>query len=320
MCKCKMSISLRRLASHLQQDVKSLRKLLGRPSGPVKLAVRRVAPFSVMTHNMALLVPPAPYLGTDRDGTIAEIVARIRALAPDVVGLCEVFADGERTRIRNALRDLYPHFREGPDEDDYESDGGLLLLSRHPILAADAMIFRACDGWDCFANKGVIHIRIQPAFWSTPLDIFFSHMQDIETDNGVGTLYSQLTAMNNFIVTRRDPAGSQIIMGDLNIPGENPQHRAQLYDRLKLVDCWFLAGNQAASGHTLVIENNFYADPDDRPSSNHRLDYVLMRGGTRLVPILAEIEVLKFQRNGRFISDHFGVHASFDKIALISYP
>ncbi|EFM12300.1 Endonuclease/exonuclease/phosphatase [Paenibacillus curdlanolyticus YK9] len=313
-----MSISLKRLASHLQQDGKSLRKMLGRPAGPVKLEVRQ-APFSVMTHNMALLVPPAPYLGTDRDGAIAEIVARIRALAPDVVGLCEVFANGERKRIRDALSDLYPHFREGPDEGDLESDGGLLLLSRHPLLAADAMIFRACDGWDCFANKGVIHIRVQPASWPIPLDIFYSHMQNIETDNGVGTLYAQLTTMNNFIVTRRDPAGSQIIMGDLNIPGENQQHYAQLYDRLRLVDCWFLADNQATSGPTLVIENNFYANPDDRPSSNHRLDYVLMRGGIRLVPILADIEVLKFQHNGRFISDHFGVRASFDKIAIITF-
>ena len=113
-----------------------------------------------MTQNMALLVTPAPYLGTDREGAIAEIVAQIRVLSPDVVGLCEVFSDSERTRIRNALRDLYPHYPEGPDETDLESDGGLLLRVRHSILIGDAMIFRDCDGFDCLANKGVIHIRI----------------------------------------------------------------------------------------------------------------------------------------------------------------
>lgn len=83
---------------------------------------------------MALLVAPGDYLGTDRDGAVAEISARIRALSPDVAGLCEVFSDGERENIRTALSDLYPYFQEGPDEDDFESDGGLLLLSKHPYL------------------------------------------------------------------------------------------------------------------------------------------------------------------------------------------
>lgn len=316
------TLSLKRLADHLgrsPQDARSLRKLLGHPSGQLKLAVRH-APFSVMTHNMGLLVSPAPYLGTDRDGAIAEIVGRIRALTPDVVGLCEVFADGERTRITNALSDLYPYYSEGPDESlSFRSDGGLLLLSRHPTVASNKMIFGPCDGWDCFALKGVIYIRVQPVSWPTPIDIFYSHTQDIETENGVNTLYYQLYGMTRFIETLWEPAIPKIIMGDLNIPGENPQH----YDRLLRTldwprDCWTLAGNQADSGHTLVRENNFYEDPDDRPSSNHRLDYVLMQAGTRLVPILADIEILKFQHNGRFISDHFGVRASFDKIAIIN--
>ncbi|WP_166462493.1 endonuclease/exonuclease/phosphatase family protein [Psychrobacillus vulpis] len=325
-------LSLRRLAEHIghmPQDFLSLRKLLGHPSGPLKLSVR-FAPFSIMTYNMALLVEPF-YKGTDREGAIAEIVARIKALAPDVVGLCEVFDDSERTKIRNELRDLYPYFQEGPDEPDWDEDGGLLLLSKHSILAADYTVFQDSDGFDYFANKGMIFIRIQPVSWPDTLNIFFSHTQDISTNDGVNTLYSQLNAMNNFIAWPW--RGQQhIIMGDLNIPGENPQHYAQLLSRLGAPrDCWTLAGNQAASGHTFVIDNNFYEDSEDRPSNNQRLDYVLMKAGTHLVPMhimtagtylvpmLEDIKVLKFQRNGRFISDHFGVHASFDKIALINY-
>ncbi len=110
----------------------SLRTLLNRATGKIQLSVQPVK-LSVMTHNMALLVAPGDYLGTDRDGAIAEIIAQIAARLPDVVGLCEVFSDGERETIRNSLRNIYPFFREGPDEADLESDGGLLLLSRHPI-------------------------------------------------------------------------------------------------------------------------------------------------------------------------------------------
>ena len=150
------TLSVRQLGRHIAGNAtnpSSLRWLLNRHSGRVQLSVQ-FAPFSVMTHNMALLVAPGFYLGTDRDGSIAEIVAQIAALQPDVVGLCEMFADGEREFIRDRLRLIYPHFREGPDEFDLESDGGLLLLSRHPILFSRDIIYRDCDGSDCFATRG----------------------------------------------------------------------------------------------------------------------------------------------------------------------
>jgi endonuclease/exonuclease/phosphatase family metal-dependent hydrolase len=315
-----VALSIRRLAAHVPAAPATptgLRRLLGRPSGPLRLDARP-APISVMTHNMALLVAPGDYLGTDRDGAVAEISARIRALSPDVVGLCEVFSDGEREDIRGALRDLYPHFQEGPDEADLESDGGLLLLSRHPLLAANAFIFRDCDGVDCFANKGMIHIRVRGGSWPTALDVFYTHAQDISTGDGVATLYAQLSAMQAFIERNADPALPAIVMGDLNIPGENPQHYAQLLGRLAGArDCWTLAGNSAASGPTAVRESNFYEDADDLPAQDQRLDYVLMRAGRRAIPIVSGVEILRFTRNGRFISDHFGLRAVFETTAVV---
>jgi endonuclease/exonuclease/phosphatase family metal-dependent hydrolase len=288
-----------------------------RPTGPFRLS-SRLAPFSVMTQNMALLVAPGDYLGTDREGAVAEIWARIRALSPDVVGLCEVFSDGERKNIRTALSDLYPYFQEGPDEDDLESDGGLLLLSKHPLMAAAAFIYRDCDGFDCFANKGMIHIRVQGPSWPTAIDFFYTHAQDISTDDGVSTLYAQLARMQEFIQQRADPALPAIVTGDLNIPAENSQHYAELMSRLVgMRDCWTVAGNSIASGPTSVRESNFYEDSDDRPARDERLDYVLLRPGTRVIPIVSEIEILRFTRNGRFISDHFGVRAVFTVTAVL---
>ena len=314
------TLSVRQLGRHITGNAtnpSSLRWLLNRHTGPVTLSVQ-VAPFSVMTHNMALLVAPGDYLGTDRDGSIAEIVARIAALQPDVVGLCEMFSDGEREFIRDKLRLIYPHFREGPDEADLESDGGLLLLSRHPLLFARDIVYRDCDGADCFANKGILHMRLQPPSWPTPLDVFFTHMQDIATSDGVRALYAQLDHLNGFMNLHGAPNVPKIIMGDLNIPAGDPQHYAQLLVRLRGPrDCWTLAGNSVASGDTLVMDNNFYEDPDDRPVRNERLDYVLLKAEHRTIPILSGIEILRFQHNGRFISDHFGVLAKFDTIALV---
>lgn len=314
-----MAVALRQLIDHLgRKSDGSLREALSRPLGPFSISIRRLE-FSVMTHNMGLLVSPAPYLGTDRSGAIAEIIERIRSFRPDVVGLCEVFDDDERKEIRIALADIYPHWRDGPDEDDLESDGGLLVLSRHPLLAASDTIFRDADGWDRFANKGVIHIRIQPDRFHVPIDLFYSHTQDIETDEGPETLYSQLSAMNKFVNAQAGRSHPRIIFGDLNIPAEQPKHYGQLIARLGTPrDCWTLAGNPVASGFTFVVDNNFYEDLDDRATSDHRLDYILLSADPSTVPILADIDVLNIKRNGRNISDHFGLRATFDHLAVVS--
>jgi endonuclease/exonuclease/phosphatase family metal-dependent hydrolase len=125
--------------------------------------------------------------------------------------------------------------------------------------------------------------------------------------------------MNEFINTHRNFAMPTIIMGDLNIPGEDPRRYAQLLNRLAGPrDCWTLAGNPPDSGFTFITNNNFYADPDDRPTRNQRLDYVLLKAGQNAVPILSRIDVLEFVRNGVFISDHFGLFAAFERTAIIS--
>ena len=314
-----MTLSLKSLAQNLDPagPRSSLRAMLRRPSGPLRLSAR-AAQFSVMTHNMALLVFPGDYLGTDREGAIAEISARIRALTPDVVGLCEVFSDGERDQIRGSLRDLYPHFQEGPDEADVESDGGLLLLSRHPLLAVNSFIYRDCDGNDCFANKGMIHIRVRGGSWLTALDVFYTHAQDISTEDGVDTLYAQLSKMQEFIQAHADPALPAVVMGDLNIPAANSQHYTQMLIRLAgMRDCWTIAGNQVWTGPTSVRETSFHEDIDDRPAHDERLDYVLIRAGIRAIPMVSGMEILRFTRNGRFISDHFGVRTVFETTALV---
>jgi endonuclease/exonuclease/phosphatase family metal-dependent hydrolase len=314
-----MTLSLRRVINHLGRPPEwGVRRAVDHPIGPFTISAERIS-FSVMTHNMGLLVFPGNYLGTDRSGAISEIIAQIRSFRPDVVGLCEVFDNDERERIRNALVEDYPFWRDGPDEDDLESDGGLLMLSRHPLLAAGQTIFRDSDGADSFANKGVIHVRIMPQPSPVPIDLFYSHMQDIETDDGVNTLYAQLSAMNLFIGERAEPNSPRFIFGDLNIPAEHAGHYHQLLSRLdQPVDCWTLAGNAVASGFTYDVDNNFYDEPEDRPNVGHRLDYLLLKARPAAVPIICDIDVLKFRRNGRNISDHFGLHAAFDHVAITS--
>lgn len=314
------SVTLRQLSRHVHNQPTlplELRQMLRLGNVALRLQVKR-APFSLMAQNMALIVTPGNYLGTDREGAINEIISQITALSPDVVGLCEVYADGERERIRHSVQHIYPHFQEGPDEADLESDGGLLLLSKHPILEHHQIIYRDCAGSDCFANKGIIYTRVHPLNSPMPYDIFFSHMQNIKEDDGQEALYAQLTRMSEMIRQHSNPNIPTIIMGDLNIPGEVPEHYNQLIGRLgQPVDLWTVAGNTPGSGFTATSDNNFYEDSDDIPAQNQRLDYILMRAGLRFIPILTNIEILKFTRGGRFISDHFGLHAQFEQLVEV---
>lgn len=305
--------TLRNLARHIGNHPKgalSVRNLFP-ATGSLHLHTQAV-PFTVLTQNMGLLASPAPYLGTDRDGAIAEIVDRVRAISPDVVGLCEVFVDSEREAIHSKLDRIYPHFRDGPDEADLESDGGLLLLSKAPIQTSHQTIFRDCDGWDCFANKGMIHIRVHPTTSPTSVDVFFTHAQDTATSDGVETLYQQLTAMNHFIEEHADSETPTLIIGDLNIPADDTRHYDQLLGRLRQpADIWTLSADGSIDGITYSKANNFYADVSDTPGKDQRLDYVLMRAGSRFVPLVDECSVEKFTNGGRHISDHFGVRANF---------
>jgi endonuclease/exonuclease/phosphatase family metal-dependent hydrolase len=315
------SVTIRQLSRHTSNQPPmplKLRQTLKLAEANLRLQVK-TAPFSLMTQNMALLVFPGEYLGTNREGAVDEIISRIKAKSPDIVGLCEVFADDERETIRTKVKQIYPHFREGPDEDDLDSDGGLLLLSKHPILQHHQIIYRDCAGADCFANKGVIHIRVHPPSSPTPFDIFFSHTQNIEEDGGKDALYAQLTRMNKMIQDHADPNIPTLIMGDLNIPGEVPEHYNQLIKRLGIpVDLWIVAGN-TTEGFTFTSDNNFYEDDDDNPHQNQRLDFILMKAGLRFIPIMRNIEILKFNDNGRSISDHFGLRADFKQLVQVDF-
>jgi endonuclease/exonuclease/phosphatase family metal-dependent hydrolase len=315
-----MSTSLREIARHIEPyppAPNTLRTILRQPTANLRLHLQ-TAPFSVMTQNMGLLVAPASYKGTDREGAIDEIVSQIQHLSADVVGLCEVFDDDEREGIFNRLKHIYPHFQEGPDEADLDSDGGLLLLSKYPLLQSHAIVYKGAVGGDWWANKGAIHIRVKSPTCPMAHDIFFTHAQNIEEDGGQEALYSELTQMDTMIQQYADPNIPTLIMGDLNIPAENAHHYSALLNRLRRpVDFWVVNGNVENSGFTFVVDNNFYEDEDNKPKSNSRLDYVLMKAGTKFIPILKNIEILKFMRQGRYISDHFGLYAQMETLVQL---
>ena len=326
-----MSVTIRQLAKHVKfrpPERVALSELLMLDGGATVSV--RAAPFSLMTQNMALVVAPAGYVGTNRDGVVAEIISQIRSFAPDVVGLCEVFKDSEREHIAGSLSDIYPHFADATDSEDLDSDGGQLVLSKAPMSQVHHLVFDAGVGGDAWANKGVIHVRVHPASSPSACDVFYSHTQstystDLRTadEDHREALLSQLLEMRAFIEILSDPAIPAFIMGDLNIAGNVPEDLDELITRLgDPVDLWLSAGNTPASGFTIDQPQadkatNFYEDDEDNDHEKQRLDYILMKAGSKFIPIVRSIEVKKFRHAGRFISDHFGLHARFEELVEV---
>ena len=285
----------------------------------------RTAPLTFFQQNMALLVAPAGYKGTERNRAIEALIDNLRREQPDVVGLSECFADGERATIKGQLAAIYPHTAEGPDENDLESDGGLLILSRHPILDRNQSVYRHCRGEDCLANKGVLHARIEPRGHPTAYDVFLSHLQSENPEypilGNVGTgstavekIQRQLTHLNGFVRGLSSPQRPAVILGDLNTDGFERARYNDLLTRLQHPrDIWLEIGS--GRGTTFDDVNSFkserrplpVADPT-RHRSGERFDYFLVYPGERFNPNFSDAQVVVLQSSpGRDISDHYGL-------------
>lgn len=326
-----MGISIRdvmRIAGPVQSPPRTLRGILGTGGFPSPSNVEAIQrgtvrfsevafPFSLLTYNLALMVDPGVYGGPSahRSAAIGEFIRRVRIARPDAVGVCEAFADAERTRIIGALRDLYPSSMQGPDEEDLENDGGLILLCRHPFVQSHASIFRQSADDDSFANKGVLHMRVVPPGLPCPVDLFYSHTQNTEDLTGAqnSALFAQLEHIEHMWQAFGDVRTPAFVFGDLNFPGEHslyPHAMARLGD---FRDAWVARGVGSGDGLTWARDNNFYEDASDRPSVNEqaRLDYVMLHSGRAFAPALQSIAVQRWQVSGRDLSDHFGLLATF---------
>lgn len=262
-------------------------------------------PIRVFFQNMALLVAPAGYNGWDRQGAIQRLIDRLRIEKYDLVGLAEVFSDGERDRIVDALADIYPprNRSDGPDEDDLASDGGLLLLSRHPVLARHQTVFDSrkfgvgivwdppvlpggprvprqmamplCRGADCLANKGVLHARVRIAGLPADLSVFLTHLQN-DNEGGSGAslpvTLEQASVVRRFVEEHTASSSVALIMGDFNLNAFDSDVYGEFLRRMGgATDLWSTCGAVQGPGITSDNLSDFKPLAASRPVASRQL-------------------------------------------------
>ncbi len=298
-------------------------------------------PMTFYAQNMALLPWPL-YKGIDRDAALGALIRRLRERQPDVVGLSEMWTGADKSQVLSELRDIYPYAVEGPHDPlnlvvtGLEvMGGGLLLLSRHPIVDRGTTIFRQCSGDDCLASKGALHARIQRTGSPSTVDVFLAHTQAAHP-TVAGTVAGARTAVRGqirhlaaFIRASRDVATPAILFGDFNIdsiahPDLYDYMVATLGNPADLKPVTDVAGVAHPTGTSESDNGTISAFHDDHPSrpvddparfgpTTERLDYVFHFPGTLYSQHVERADVVIEQwRSGRDMSDHYGVQATID--------
>jgi hypothetical protein len=190
------------------------------------------------------------YEGRDRNAALNAFISYLRMEQPDIAGFCEFWVPEERLKVYASLRDIYPYddfvpnmfFLQGPIGDTPGGvnmmDGGLMLLSRFPILASDKHIYQAAYAEDAFSAKGILYAAIGIPGFPTPVHVFLTHLQNCPSQmglpedliNGVPNIGGdcrskqnvyQVKELYSFIQSKAGAGGACIIMGDFNISSRN---------------------------------------------------------------------------------------------------
>ncbi|DAZ96636.1 TPA: hypothetical protein N0F65_005815, partial [Lagenidium giganteum] len=153
----------------------------------------------------------------------------------DVVILQEMFEVGWRQpRFLREAREqgfLYHCGSVWPSlTDRFLIDGGLLILSRYPIVERDQHTFSVGSGSDGMCSKGALYARIQLSpDLSDSVHVFTTHTQAGDNQPEYDIRSKQLTELVAFIkrTIRDDPSAPVLVTGDFNMDARhNLTHKA----------------------------------------------------------------------------------------------
>lgn len=134
----------------------------------------------------------------------------------DVVLLQEVF-DASAIHLLNSLAEDYPYqtkILDGPTANLF--NGGVVIISKHPIVQEADKVFSTCNGADCLANKGVKYAEIVKD--GEHFHFFATHLASFDSIESKNSRLHQLETIQQFIQRFSIPPHEKVIIGgDFNI-------------------------------------------------------------------------------------------------------
>jgi len=226
----------------------------------------------------------------------ARIAAAIRRF--DLLCLQEVFDEDARAALVRALRPTHPHQVEKVHDGDWlNEDSGLVIASRWPLSPPTFEEWNASRGWDRWADKGVVRVRVRVG--RRRLTVFNLHMQSDTRRVGEAAYVrrAQVRQLTHFVGR---PRGPSLIVGDFNVPGDTPEYFEMLRALPGAARDLFREANPHEAGLTWDGTGNPFIPRRDK--DRLRIDYVLALTAT------PRVRWCRVERIG-CLSDHFGVAA-----------
>ncbi len=244
----------------------------------------------------------------------------------DIVALQETFELRHRNAIKEGVKSAWAgklNSIESPDEKGRMTNGGCLLMTRLPIVASGAIVYKNFSApeeygfrADGFAAKGAIWARIAKSESATTdfIDVFVTHLE-ARADEKRPLQYAELAA---FIKEKSDPLKPMLLLGDLNTRGMSAE-RADPKSQYSQMTAAF-GGARGEAGITdvwVALKGDALGGTSDQESADigKRIDYVLLSNpidpAAKLLP--KHIEVKTYQDSKvTALSDHNAVFAELE--------
>jgi endonuclease/exonuclease/phosphatase family metal-dependent hydrolase len=206
--------------------------------GAAAVEITQSAEISVLTYNVMGLHWP---LAQGRGQALRQIGRELATLRrdgrqPDVV----LIQEGFRGEVADLVRESgYLFWARGPGPKGVlgkVTGGGLHVLSDAPIVDVRSVPYASCAGWDCFARKGAMLVRLAPPGLPTPIDVVNTHMNARKSSQAPRTLTlaahnAQTRQLSTFIQAHRAPEAPLIVGGDFNIRGSPARYYFDALER-----------------------------------------------------------------------------------------
>jgi len=201
----------------------------------------------------------------------------------DVLVLTEVFDATLRGRLLRDLSAEYPYSARVLGSDGLlRQDGGVVLVSRLPIVREAQHVYRSRTGMDARADKGALYACLERG--EERFHVFGTHLQANSGEDPAGVRCQQLAELAGFVADRGIPDEEPLVIaGDMNIDRlAEPDGYARMVSILEARDLPVTSGDP----YTYDPETNDLAEGEAREV----LDYVLL-GARNLAPLEVEVRV-----------------------------
>jgi len=194
--------------------------------------------ITVLTYNVRGLPWPLASGRGDALRSIGQELAQMRQSGsqPDVV----LIQEGFRSEMAELVQASgYRFWAKGPGRGTSFgrlTSAGLHVLSDAPIVDVARHAFGHCAGLDCFANKGVMRVRLVPDGSPTPIDIVNTHLNSRRASRAapaqsLAAHNQQVRQLAAFIAEARADGIPILVGGDFNVRNSPQRYYFNALDR-----------------------------------------------------------------------------------------